>query len=32
MAIIITALFVCAFVYVIKEHLMNSAEDDADYK
>ncbi len=30
MGIIITALLVCAFVYVIKEHLMNSAEDDAD--
>lgn len=30
MTMIITALIVCAFVYVIKEHLMSSAEDDAD--
>lgn len=28
---VVFALFVCAFVYVIKEHLMSDTEDDADY-
>lgn len=31
MASVIFALFICAFVFVIKETLMNVGEDDFDY-
>lgn len=31
MTSLLTALIVCAFVFVIKETLINSTEDDVDY-
>lgn len=29
--VVLFALFVCAYVYVIKEHLMSDTEDEFDY-